>query len=93
MELDQGLIEDGDSFDSCDPENCTGTMYYDLLPSQIVLFDHPISAFQQGHQAFPFVKLKDNSTCSLNNTYPTFSPWSLFVWTIPLPSILTSICT
>ncbi len=75
MELEQDLIEDGDSFDSGDSENCdTGTMYYDLVPSQIVLSDHPISAFQQGHQAFPFVKLKDNSTCSLNNNYPSFLP-------------------
>ena len=94
MELDQGPIEDDDSFDSGDPENCdTGTMYYDLVPSQIVSSDHLISAFQQGHQAFPLVKLKDNSTCSLQIPTPLFCPWSLFVWTIPLPSTLTSICT
>jgi hypothetical protein len=32
-----------------------------------------ISAFQQGHQAFPLVKLKDNFT--------NFCPW----WCLPFP--------
>jgi hypothetical protein len=47
MKLDPGPIENDNSFDSGDPENCgTGTMCYDLVPSQLVPFDHLISAFQ-----------------------------------------------
>jgi hypothetical protein len=96
MGLDQATIEDDDSLDGRDPENCDtgGTMYYDLVPSQIVSSDHLISAFQQGYQAFPLVKLKDNSTCSLQDTYPSFLPM------VPVcldhtftQYTLTSICT
>jgi hypothetical protein len=54
--VDPGPIEDDNCFDNGDPENCgTGTVCYDLVPSQLVLSDHSISAFQQGHQAFPLV--------------------------------------
>jgi hypothetical protein len=73
MELDPGPIEDDDSFNSGDPENCnTSTMCYDLVPSQLVPSDHLISAFKQGHQAFPLDKLKDNFTSSHGNTYHSF---------------------
>jgi hypothetical protein len=75
LELDPGPIEDDDSFNSGDPENCnTGTMCYDLVHSQLVPSDHLISAFQQGHQAFPLVKLKDNFTSSHGDTYHSFLP-------------------
>jgi hypothetical protein len=68
MELDPGPIENDDASNSHDPENCdTSTMCYDLVPSYLVPSDHVISAFQQGHQAFPLVKLKDNFT--------NFCPW------------------
>jgi hypothetical protein len=70
-ELDPGPIEDDDGFDSGDPENCAnGTTCYDLVPSQLFLSDHSISAFQQRHQEFPLVKLKDD-------TYHSFSPMVL----------------
>jgi hypothetical protein len=75
MELDPGPIEDDDSCGSGDPENCgTGTVCYDLVASQLVPSDHLISAFQQGHQAFPLVKLKDNFNSSHDDTYHSFSP-------------------
>jgi hypothetical protein len=67
-DLDPSPIRDHDSFDSGDPENsATGTMCYDLVSSQLVPSDHLISAFQQGHQEFPLVKLKDD-------TYHSFLP-------------------
>jgi hypothetical protein len=76
MELDPGPIEDDDSFDRGNPENCaTGTMCHDLVSSQLVLSDHLISAFQQRHQACHHVKLnKDNTTSALGNTYHSISP-------------------
>jgi hypothetical protein len=62
-----GPIEDDNGFNSY-PEDCpSSTMCYDLVSSQLVLSDHSISAFQQGHQAFPLVKLKDD-------TYHSSSP-------------------
>jgi hypothetical protein len=64
MELDPGPMANNNHSKSKDPEDCdTGTMCYDLVPSYLVPSDHVISAFQQGHQAFPLVKLKD----SVNN--------------------------
>jgi hypothetical protein len=76
MELDPGSIEGDDSFDSGDPETCaTGTMCYDLVSLQLVLSDHLILAFQQGHQASPpLVKLKDSITSALGNTYQSLLP-------------------
>jgi hypothetical protein len=75
MESDPGPIEDDNIFNSGDPENCgTGTVCYDLVPSQLVPSDHLISAFQQGHQPFPLVKLKDNFTSSHDDTYHSFLP-------------------
>jgi hypothetical protein len=66
MELDPGPMENDNDSDSGDPENCgTGTVCYDLVPSYLVPSDHMISTFQQGHQAFPLVKLKDNFTNTL----------------------------
>ena len=69
MELDPGPMGNDDDFDR-GPENCgTSTMCYDLAlaPSYLVPSDHVISAFQQGHQAFPLVKLKDNLTNALGH--------------------------
>jgi hypothetical protein len=75
MELDPGPMEDDNNFDSGDPESHgTSTMCYDLVPSQLVLSDHLISAFQQGYQAFPLVKLKDNFTTYLGETYDSLLP-------------------
>jgi hypothetical protein len=75
MELDPIPIEDDDSFKSVDPQDCaTSTMYYHVVPSQLVLSDHLISAFQQGHQTFPLVQLKDNIPSALGNTYYLFLP-------------------
>ena len=75
MELDPGPMENDNDSDSGDPENCsTGTMCYDLVPSYLVPSDHMISAFQQGHQAFPLVKLKDNFTNALGDTYHSLLP-------------------
>jgi hypothetical protein len=68
-------MEDDNSFHSGDREDCaTSTMCYNLLSSQLVLPDNLISAFQQGHQAFPLVNLKDNFISSLDNTYHHFLP-------------------
>ena len=54
MELDPGPMENDNDSDSGDPENCgTGTMCYDLVPSQLVLSDHLISEFQQGTSVIP----------------------------------------
>jgi hypothetical protein len=75
MALDPGPIENDNSSDSGDPKNCdTRTMGYDVVPSYLVLSDHIISAFQQGHQAFPLVKLKDSFTKALDNTYHSLLP-------------------
>ena len=63
MELDPGPMANDNHSKSKDPEDCdTGTLCYDLVPSYLVPSDHVISAFQQGHQAFPLVKLKDSIT-------------------------------
>jgi hypothetical protein len=70
MELDPGPMENDDTSDSCG----TGTMCCDLVPSYLVPSDHLISAFQQGHQAFPLVKLKDNFTDALDNAYCSILP-------------------
>jgi hypothetical protein len=73
MELGAGPMENDASFNTSDPENCgTGTICYDLVPSYLVPSDHLISAFQQGHQAFPLVKLKDNLTNAFGNVYCCF---------------------
>jgi hypothetical protein len=70
MELDPGPTENNDDFNSGDPKNCgTSTMCYDLVPSYLVPSDHMISAFQEGHQAFPLVKLKDNFSNALGHAY------------------------
>jgi hypothetical protein len=76
MELDPGPMENDNDSDSGDPENCgTGTVCYDLVPSYLVPSDHMISTFQQGHQAFPLVKLKDNFTNTLGgDAYHSLSP-------------------
>ncbi len=51
-----------------------------------VMSNHIISDFQQGHQAFPLVKLQTTS----GNLWPClpfpFCPWSPYVWTIHTPS-------
>ncbi len=66
-------MENDDASNSNDTKNSsTGTMCYDLIPSYLVLSDHVISAYQQGHQAFPLVKLKDNSTNALDDAYQSF---------------------
>jgi hypothetical protein len=94
MELDPGPIEDNNSFDSGDPENCgTSTMHYDLVPSQLVLSDQLVPAFQQGHQAFFIVELKDKSTVLMATPTIAFCPWSPFVWTIHLSKTIPFICT
>jgi hypothetical protein len=36
MELDPGQMENDDDSDSSDPENCTGTMCYDIVPSYLL---------------------------------------------------------
>ena len=75
MELDPSPMGDDNSSDSGDHENSsTGTMCYDLVPSYLIPSDHMISAFQQGHQAFPLVKLKDNFTNALGDTYHSLLP-------------------
>jgi hypothetical protein len=75
MKLDQGPMENDNDSNSGDPENSsTGTTCYDLIPSYLVSSDHMISTFQQGHQAFPLVKLKDNSTNALGDTYHSLLP-------------------
>jgi hypothetical protein len=81
MELDPGSIEGDDSFDNGDPETCaTGTMCYDLVSLQLVLSDHLILAFQQGHQAFPPL-LSSRIVSPVLLAIPTnpFCPWFLFV--------------
>jgi hypothetical protein len=61
MELDPGPMANDNHSNNNDPESCdTSTMCYDLVPSNLVPSDHMISTFQQGHQAFPLVKLKDS---------------------------------
>jgi hypothetical protein len=61
MELDLGPMANDNHSNSNDPESCdTSTMCYDLVPSNLVPSDHMISTFQQRHQAFPLVKLKDS---------------------------------
>jgi hypothetical protein len=42
---------------------------YDLVPSSLVPSDHMISTFQQGHQTFPLVKLKDSISNILGHAY------------------------
>jgi hypothetical protein len=78
MEMDPSHVENDNDSDSGDPENCgTGTMCYDLVPPYLVPSEHMISAFQQGHQAFPLVKLKANFTNTLGNAYHSLSPMVL----------------
>jgi hypothetical protein len=76
MELDPGPMENDHVSNSGDHKNSsTGTMCYDFLTSYLVLSDHMISAFQQqGHQAFPLVKLKDHFTNALGNTFHSLLP-------------------
>jgi hypothetical protein len=72
-ELDPGPMANDEHSNRDDPENCdTGTMCYDPVPSSLVPSDHVVSAFQQGHQAFPRVKLK--KTISKLPTIP-FHPY------------------
>jgi hypothetical protein len=76
MELDPSPMENDNASKSGDHKNSsTGTMCYDLVPSYLIPSDHMISAFQQqGHQAFPLVKLKDNFTNALGDTYHSLLP-------------------
>jgi hypothetical protein len=74
MGLDPGPIPN-DCMNGDDPKKCKpGTMCYDLVPSQLVTSNHVISEFQQGHQAFPLVKLKDNYGNALGHAYHFLSP-------------------
>ena len=74
MELDQGPIPN-DQVNRENPKNWdTGTICYDLVPSPLVASDLVISAFQQGHQTFPLVKLKDSGSNALGHTYHFFLP-------------------
>jgi hypothetical protein len=79
MELDPGPMEnDNNASNSNDPENSiTSTMCYDLIPSYLVSSNHVISPYQQGHQAFLLVKLKDNTTNALDNAYHSLLPMVL----------------
>jgi hypothetical protein len=60
--------------DGCPLHSRYGTILMLLVPSHLVPPNHLISAFQQGHQAFPLVKLKDNFTSSRGDTYLSFLP-------------------
>ena len=79
-------------------------MCYDLVPSYLVLSDHVMSAFQQEHQAFPLIKLKDTVSNILDHAYHSLLPMipigldhtfdqTPSIWTIHLTRPLTSICT
>jgi hypothetical protein len=67
-------------------EHGPSPIHNELVPLPPVMSNHIISDFQQGHQAFPLVKLQTTS----GNLWPClpfpFCPWSPYVWTIHTPS-------
>jgi hypothetical protein len=45
-------------------------IHYELVPLPPVASNHIIFAFQQGHQAFPLVKVKTTNDNTYDHTYP-----------------------
>jgi hypothetical protein len=45
-------------------------IHYEIVPPLPVMSNHVISAFQQGHQAFPLVKVKTTNDNTYGHTYP-----------------------
>jgi hypothetical protein len=64
---------------------------YYLVPLSLVPSDHMISGFQQGHQTFPLVKLKDSISNILGHApYHSLLSMVSSVWTIHLTRPPTS---
>jgi hypothetical protein len=60
-------------------EHGPSPIHCELVPSLPVTSNLVISIFQQGYQAIPVVKLKDNGSNALDHAYHFFSPM------VPLP--------
>jgi hypothetical protein len=50
-------------------EHCPSHIHYELVPPLPVASNHIISAFQQGHQAFPLVIIKTTNDNTYDHTY------------------------
>jgi hypothetical protein len=77
MHGDEGIGVDGLKELDPDPsthdgimEHCPSHIHYELVPLLPVTSNHIISAYQQGHQAFPLVKVKTTNDNTYNHTYP-----------------------
>jgi hypothetical protein len=77
MHGDEGIGVDGLKEFDPDPSTHDGMMehgpshiHYELVPLPPAASNHIISAFQQGHQAFPLVKVKTTNDNTYNHTYP-----------------------
>jgi hypothetical protein len=77
MHGDEGIGVDGLKELDPDPSTHDGIMehgpshiHYELVPLLPVTSNHIISAYQQGHQAFPLVKVKTTNDNTYNHTYP-----------------------
>jgi hypothetical protein len=67
-ELDPGpYTHDGIHIDDDIMEHGPSPIHYELVPLLPVMSNHVISAFQQGHQAIPLFKLKDNDSNALDH--------------------------
>jgi hypothetical protein len=75
MELDPGPMAKDDHSNRDNPENCdTSTICYDLVASSLVPSDHMVSTFQQGHQAFPLVRLNNSVSNVIGHVYHPLLP-------------------